>query len=367
MIHNRRLSMNKKITVVTILVLVASVLLFPAKKKEQQELYLKAVSEKDPATQIGFLKEYVEKYGAKQDRFLVNAYFKLSEASHKLKNYDDVILYGEKTLNLPDLPPQNKLNLLFYLSNSFYTTKKDFDKAIGYADQVLAECNSMLKKMEESQQDSEKTKKIADNYRSFFIAPAYKLQALILYMKDKDNVEGIKQAADKAFKSYEITRDDHTKQLVFTLAVNLFKKKKAADAIEIIEKIIDPKKVEYNQANLLARAYLITKNKSKSIYYYEQMFKAKPRADLALKIGAMVHKTDVNKGVRYFANSYVLGKLNKESDAYKYLEHLYFNQIAKDKSAEEKEKGFKEIIEAAKARFGIKSTPADSAEKSASE
>jgi hypothetical protein len=66
----------------------------------------------------------------------------------------------------------------------------------------------------------------------------------------------------------------------------------------------------------------------------------------------LAHKSDPNKAIRYFADAYVLSNLNKETNAYKYLEQLYFNGIAKDKTPEEKEQGFQDIIDAAKARLG---------------
>ena len=60
----------------------------------------------------------------------------------------------------------------------------------------------------------------------------------------------------------------------------------------------------------------------------------------------------------------MLASLNKDGDAYKYLEQLYFNKKSSGKSPEEKEKEFKQIINAARARLGQPevTTPAETAE-----
>ena len=59
--------MNKKITLIAVMFLMVSIFVVGS-RKEQQELYLKAVAEKDPQAKMGLLKEYVQKYGDKEER-----------------------------------------------------------------------------------------------------------------------------------------------------------------------------------------------------------------------------------------------------------------------------------------------------------
>jgi hypothetical protein len=344
--------MNKKITLITILFLVLSVVLFSA-KKEQQELYLKAVAEKDLATKMELLKEYEAKYGQKKDKFLRFIYLNLADTAHKLKKYDEAIQYGETALQAEDIDPTNKLNVLFALANSYYTTKKDFDKALEHAKALVEFCGTLIEKVNASGQDQEKKEEFIDNYRKFFIAPAHRLQSLVYYAKGKDEPENIKMAAENALKAYEFDPSENSVRLAFSIAGNLYKKNLYTEAIAVAEKIIDKENPSYNHANFLATLYYKKKNKTKAIYYYELAYKIKRQKGLAMKIASMVHKTDITKGIRYFADAFVLSELNKESDAYKYLEHLYFNKFAKDKSVEEKEEGFKQIISAAKQRCGV--------------
>jgi tetratricopeptide (TPR) repeat protein len=142
-------------------------------------------------------------------------------------------------------------------------------------------------------------------------------------------------------------------QLGFSLAGNLAQKGQYDAAIDVAEKLIDKENPTYKQVDFLARLYSKKKNKEKTLFYLELAYKSKPTATLAKKIGQLVHKKDAIKAVQYFADAFVIGGMDKETDVYKFLEHLYFNEIAKDKTPEEKEAGFKEVINAAKTRRGI--------------
>jgi len=349
--------MNKKITVLTVLFLAVSVVIFSA--KEQQDLYLKAVAEKDLATKMELLKEYAEKYGEKKDKFLRFIYLNLCETAYKLQKYDEAIQYGETSLGYQDeLDLTNKLNVLFYLANSYYVTKKDFDKALEYANTVVELSESLIKKMQESEQEKEKIEIFGKKYQTYYIAPAYRLQALIWYAKGKDNTENIKKAADNSLKAFEYDGgSENSYKLVFSLAGNLYGKNLYDEAIAVTEKIIDKENPKYKEVFFLANLYLKIKNTDRAFYYFEMAYGTKPEADLALRLGQMVFKKDIDKGIRYFADAYVLSQFDKESNAYKYLEHLYFNEKAKDQTPEQKEEGFKAIIDASRARLGIKETP----------
>jgi hypothetical protein len=347
--------MNKKITFVTILFLLVSVASFSATNKEKEDLYLKAVAEKDLNSKMGFLKEYVDKFGQKDDKFLRFIYQSLADTSYRLKNYEDAIKYGELTLGYLELDDNSKLNLLFTLSNAYQITKKDLDKALEYAISIVEMSDKIVQKLLASGQDKEKVDTMVNNYKTNLIAPAYKLQSLILYNKDKENVANIKQAVEKAIKAYEIDKAEATATMAFALAVNLSQKNQVNDALAAAEKVYNTEKPKYNETMFLASMYNKLNEKNKAVKYLEIAYKLKPQLDLAKNIAILVQKTDPEKGAQYFADAFVLSNLNKESDIYKYLQHIYFNIIAKDKSPEEKEAGFQLIIEAAKSRVGPQS------------
>lgn len=351
--------MNKKITVITIMLLVVSVFLFGS-KKDRQELYLKAVAEKNLETKIDLLKEYIQKYGQTKDKFVRFIYLNLADTAFRLKNYDESIQYGEIAIEYAEVDPTNKLRLYFSLANSFQITKKDPEKALQYSQSILDTAKTLMDKVKESDQEQEKTDQFMKNYNNFYIAPAYRIQASILYTKGD-----IKTAAEKSVEAFKADKSEKSSKMAFSLAVNLFRKKQVDDAIAITEAIFDVEKPNFNHAKLLASAYYKKKNKDKTVIYYEYAYKAKRKMDLAMKIARLVHSKEPQKGLKYFADAFVLSEMDKQSDAYKFLEQLYFNRIAKDKSPEEKEAGFKAVIKAAKARCGI--TTEEPAAESAAE
>lgn len=351
-VTNRRILMSKKITFITIMLLMVCVFLV-GQRRQQQELYLKAVAEKNLETKIGLLKEYVEKYGNKQDKWLRFIHLNLADTSFKLKNYDECIQYGEAVLESEEVDNANKLRLYFSLANSYYATKRDMDKAFKHAQSVIDLSRKLVQQTQSSSTDQEQAEQFASNYKNYYIAPALRLQGLILYFKDKDNPDNIKQAAQKAMEAYTEHKTDVYFQMAFSLATNLAKKGKFDAAIDVAEKIIDTQKPKYKEVDFLAKLYTRKKNKEKMLFYYELAYTAKPTATLAKKIGQLVHKKDAVKAVRYFADAFVIGGMDKETEVYKFMEHLYFNEIAKDKTNEEKEAGFKKVINAAKTRRGI--------------
>lgn len=344
--------MKKKVIILSIVILlVTSVLLLPAKKKE--EMWQKAITEKDLDLRFQYLKEYELEFGDKKDRFLKFLYLNLADTAFQLKKYDESIQYGEKSLTFDDIDDANKLRIYLSLANAFNITKKDPEKAYHYAGLVIELCESAVQKLGTTEQNQEKKENQIARYNTFYVAPALRIQVLILYGKGKDNPEILKEAADKACKAFEADNSPRSADMVFSLAMNLYKKQQTDAAIKALEAILDEEKPEYKQSFLLANLYNRKKDKTNAVKYFELAYQAERKPKLALNIGKLVYKQDINKGMKYFAEAFVLTNSNKQSDAYKYLENLYFNKPEiKSKPPVEQEKGFREIINAARARLG---------------
>ncbi len=352
--------MNKQITVMVTLFLVFSVLLFSVDKK--QELYLKAIAEKSPEVKIQLLKDYVLAYGEdKNDKFMRFIYLNMADTTYRVKNYDETIQFGEKALEYPDVDQNNKLRMCLYLANAYFITKKDLVKANKYADTTIEIATKIANQAGIIEKDKEKAEQLVLNYKTAFIAPAYRIQASILYTNGD-----IPQAAVKALEAFNSDKSENSSKTVLSLAVNLYQKGKVDDAIKIAEQIIDPLKPKFQEANFLATAYYKQGNKDKAVTYFELAYKAKPSAEQALRLGQLIYKKDAEKAIEYFADSFILSSQNKESEAFKYLQQLYFNQVAKDKTEEEKEAGYNAILAAATARVNVdteNATATESTEK----
>ena len=352
-VYNRRFSMNKKITVITILFLVVTVFLFSG-RKEKQDLYLKAMAEKDLNTKMTLLKQYAEMYADKDDKYLRFIYLNLADTTYKLKNYDEAIQYGETALGYAEMDASNKIRLYLSLANAFYVTRKDPDKAFHYADLLIKTCEQIIEQSRKSEQDEDQIEKFVSKYQIYYIAPAYKIQAMILFNKGKDDPGTLKNAALKAVDAYKTHKDENYSSMVFSLAANLYKKNMVDDAFAVIDQVAEDETLDKRYAEFIGSVYYKKGKKDRAIHFWEIAYQANKKVRTAMKIGQLVNKKDLDKGIKYFADAFVLSKLDKGSDAYKYLEQLYFVRKAKDKSPEEKEKEFKEIINAAKARLGIK-------------
>ena len=93
--------MSKKLIIASIVVtLFASVLLFSANKKD--EMWKKAITEKDTKLRFDYLKEYEALYGEKKDKVARYLYLNLANAAYKLQNFDETIKYGEEALTFDE-------------------------------------------------------------------------------------------------------------------------------------------------------------------------------------------------------------------------------------------------------------------------
>jgi hypothetical protein len=345
--------MRKKLFIVSMVVLlVTSVFLFSASKKD--EMWRKAITEKDTNLRFQYLKEFEAEFGDKDDKISKYLYLNLCDAAFKLANYDETITFGEKALTFDETDHLNKLRIYFMLANSFKVTQKDLDKAYDYAQKTIDLANELISKREnlqQTQENKESHEQFINSHKTFYLAPAYRIQSQILYAKN--TTESLKEATKKAVEAFKTDQSGRSSDLVFTLAFKLYEKKFTDDAIASLEAILDKEKPEHRECNLLANCYIRKNDKDKAADYFELAYQSNKQANLAKKIGQLVHKKNIDKGIKYFAEAFVLSNSNKQSDAYRYLENLYFNKPdVKSKTPAEQEKGFKEIINAARVRLG---------------
>jgi len=344
--------MKKILTVFCILLLVSSALIYST-PIERQDLYIKAVSEKDPQTKIQLLKEYEQLYGQKPDNYLKFIYIQLTETLFQVKNYVEAINYGEKALEFTEIPATNKLTVLYALANSYFYTQQDLQKAYDYSTAMVETANWVIDKAKNSDLEKDKLTKFIDTYKNYFIAPVYRLQAMIIYSRDKKNPEIIKEAAGKAISAYLEDSSEKSAKQVFMFAGELFKMNLTDDAIAMAEQVFDDATPNPRFATFLATLYYKKGDKDKAVNYFELAYKNDKDVKTAMKIGQLVYKKDIDKGIQYFADAYIMSSFKEDSQAYKFLQQLYYHKKAKDLPVKEQDKGFKEIIQAAKARLGV--------------
>ena len=287
-------------------------------------MWTKAITEKDINLRLQYLKEYQAEFGDQKDKFAKFLYINLAETAFQLTKYDEAIQAAEIAITFPDLDDASKLRLFFNLANSYNITKKDLDKSYQYAGQLIDLATTLINQ-QQGEPDSEKREKFVTQYNTFYIAPALRIQAYVLYSKGKDDPASLKEMTEKACKAYQADKSQRSADMILAFASNLYKKQLTDDAIKAMELILDKEKPEYKYVYMLANLYLRKKNKEKSTAYFEEAYKLKREAKLALKLGQLLYKQNRDKGIQYFSEAFVLGNSNKQSDSYKFLENLYFN------------------------------------------
>jgi tetratricopeptide (TPR) repeat protein len=353
----------KKIVILMMMLLLGSILLISS-PLAQQDLYIKAVSEKDPELKIQLLKQYEQLYGDTGDKYLKFIYLQLAETFFQVKNYHQAIQYGEKTLVSGEIAPTNKLTLFYALANSYHTSQKDLEKAYQYAESMIELAQWVINKAKNSNvEDLEKDKldQFIETYKKYYIASGYRLQAKVLFSRAEDDVNAIKEAAQKAVEAYKADKSENSTRLAFSLAGQLFKRNNLDDAIIIAENIFDETNPNEQFAGFLGTLYYKKGDKDKAVQYFELAYKTRRKIKTAMTIGQLVYKKDIDKGIQYFADAFVLSDSDEDSKAFQYLRELYYNKKAKELDPAKQDKGFKEIIQAAKVRLGTQEVTGEAA------
>ncbi len=352
--------MKKKVVLIGIIFVVGWVFVFSA-LTGSRELYIQAVSEKDPEVKIQLLKKYEREYGEKKDEYIKFIYIQLADTFFKTGNYGEAIRYGEKALEYEDLAPTNKLVIFYVLACSYHASQTDLDRAYDYAGSMIDLAQWAIDKAKNSHLEKEQLEEFVETYRRYYIATGYRVQAKILFSRGKDNGGTLKEAVEKALAAYGQDKSENSAGVVFSLAGQLFAGNMLDDAAAAVENIFDENAPNERFANFLGTVYYKKGSKDKAVRYFELAYKTGRRLNTAMAIGKLVYKKDIDKGIKYFADAFVLSNFDESSNAFKYLQQLYYNQKAKNLPSGEKEKGFKEIIKEAKVRMGA----ADTGEKAA--
>lgn len=354
----------KKIVILMMMMFLSGSILLISSPLAQQDLYIKAVSEKDPELKIQLLKQYEQLYGETGDKYLKFIYLQLAETLFQVKNYDEAIQYGEKTLASGDIAPTNRLTLFYALANSYHSSQKDLDKAYRYAGSMIELAQWVINKAKNSDlQDLEKEKleQFIETYQKYYIASGYRLQAAVLFSRAGEDVNAVKEAAQKAVEAYKADKSENSSRLAFSLAGQLFKKNNLDDAVVIAENIFDETNPNEQFAGFLGTLYYRKGDKDKAVQYFELAYKAGRKIKTAMTIGQLVYKKDIDKGIQYFADAFILSNSDEHSKAFQYLRELFYNKKAKDLAPAQQDKGFKEIIQAAKVRLGTQEVTGEAA------
>ncbi len=328
------------IIIVVMILLLSSLSLFAQSKKD---LWMTAITEREADVKLQKLMEYKEKYDDPKDDNHLYLYLNLTAVTYQLKKFAETIELGEKTLQLADIQDNNKLDLYLILANSYNVTNQDLNKAAEYADMVVKTAQN-LKLMSGDNADT------ITRMDGSYISPALRIQAKIYLQQGKNDAAMLMKAADKSIAAYQIDKQQTSLAFALTAFSTLANTKKFKEAASVLESIHKQREGSAKEFDALAKIYYQMDNKDKAIEYFEKAYQKKPSAQAASQLGALLQKQNPAKAIEYLADEFAFTD-NRESQTFKLLEHLYFNVIYKDHTEEDKESGFKALLEAAKQRI----------------
>lgn len=322
------------------LVLLSALSLTAASKKE---MWMNAITERDPALKLQKLLEYKNEYDDAKDENHLYLYYNLSVTYFGLKKYAESIEISEKTLQLPNIQDNNKIDLYLVLANAYNITSQDLQKAVEYADQVVATAQN-LKQLSAGSPENQNKMDVG------YVCPALRIQARIYLQLGKTDHTMLTKAAEKAMAAYVIDKSDNSLAFAKQAFGILANAKKYDEAANIMETILKNKEGSAKEFDDMAKIYYLQDKKDQAIEYFEKAYKLEGSADAAAQLGKLLNKTNPAKAMEYLADEFAYTG-NTEAETYKLLKHLYYNIVNKDKSQEDNDAGFNALLETAKGRI----------------
>ena len=244
---------------------------------ECDEVYIKAMTEKNPAQQAQHLKDFLAQCGGKGSQYENFANANLSLLNYPGKTPAEAISYGEKAISLGGLDDLTKCQLLLQLSALYSQSGQNLDKAKSYGLQVTevakaakaketegsttsaAQWNKMIGAgyftMGQAQEKAKDFKGAVDSYANSYsllknpqiMASIKKLGKALYDAKAYDD-------AEKAFKTaYAVTKDN---DIAVVYAQSLYRNNKDAEALALFKEIYGRQKsgeIAYNIGIIMAK------------------------------------------------------------------------------------------------------------------
>ncbi len=312
--------------------------------------YMKAAKSKDPnaksilkdALLIG--EKYIKKYEDKDITNTIGALKILVDGYYKLKNYNKVILYGEKLITKPKLSQIDKMGAYLVLSEVYALTKKNLNRAAEFAKNAVELGKANLASAKNA---GEKRK------WKILLSKAYILHGNALLLNKE-----YEKALDAYMESFKLVPTTHGLNRLRSMGIFFLSKNNYSAGMKALEFVIDVFKKQgikgKSYRNCLKRLALVTFKHgeyNKSLKYYLELYSLKKSSKYAYNIGILYNKLG-NKEMakRYFAETVVLNSSKYGEKAKQILETMCSVDQGGKKILNEEE--YNKYIEEAKKRLG---------------
>jgi|GEM_PF-5161174 len=342
----------KKSTFLLLLILAATFALqVNAQDRKMMEKWVPIITERDATVKFQKLEEFRQLYGDKKSKLIPEMYYHLTEATFQLQKFNQAIEFGQTTLTYPEIEDSKKVFVYNYLANAYFALKTDYAKAMEFAGKTIVGAGQLKNGNNSTQIDNS------------LIAPAIRLQAKIIFAQ-KTDAQSLKEASEKALSALQIDKGKESVSLVAALAKQFKDQNLEAEYQNLIEewyKIIPTADMAKNIGLIFEKKKEDPASQQKALDYFLASYQLQRTAEITYYLGVMIYNgnkenpEEIMKAMNYLAEGVLL---NQEKWSVEkcdpLLKHLYFNVYAKEiQNAEEKEKGFEDILTAAKTRLGI--------------
>src|SRR4030065_1011658 len=263
-----RLAMRKKILLSIVIVPFLLAPLFA--QTECDEVYIKAMTEKNPAQQAQLLKDFLATCGGKGSQYENFANANLSLLNYPGKTPAEAVSYGEKAISLGGLDDLSKCQILLQLSALYSQSGQNLEQAQSYGLQVTEVAKAAKSKetegattsagqwnkmigagyftMGQAQEKAKDYKGAVDSYANSYsllknpqiMASIKKLGKTLYDAKAYDD-------AEKAFRTaYTVTKDN---EIAAVYAQSLYRNNKDAEALALFKEIYGRQKSGEPAAN----------------------------------------------------------------------------------------------------------------------
>lgn len=289
--------MKRFVAVILVMAFAAGAALLHADKKA--ELYLAAITEKNPELKMQKLEEYMNTYGKKKKYQTPTLFIHLVETAAALKQYDKVEQYAEMALKNSQLSAMDKALIQLQQAYLQIYAKNDLPAANQIAEKILEFTGT---------QDSAQVERL-------LTAPALRIQIAALEARAKGETD-IARALENSIRVYRIDRSARSAEFVFHFSKKLYSEcnaiKKAIEGLKVIADIPNPSVEHLDQ---LAAWYALEGIDNEARNYLKLSYAQKKTARKAFTIGKLTYIVDLDEGLRYLAEAVALDEAPYSDDA----------------------------------------------------
>ena len=321
-------------------------------QNECDEVYIKAMTEKNPAQQAQLLKNFLATCAGKGSQYENFANANLSLLNYPGKTPAEAISYGEKALSLGGLDDLTRCQLLLQLSALYSQSGQNLDKAKQYGHQVTEVAKAAKAKETEGSATS------ADQWNMMIGAGYFTMG------QAQEKAKDYKGAVDSYANSYSLLKNPQIMASIKKLGKALYDAKAYDDAEKAFRAAYTATKD--NEIAVVYAQSLYRNNKdAEALALFKEIYGRQKSGEIAYNIGIILAKEAktnpavTNEAIRYLLEA-SFTYAAKSQEAMKLSETLFFlnnKELRYNETVTEilaKNKKIEELTNAYNAKFGNK-------------